>query len=122
MENLTSAEVSGSPLWNVTFGRSLNSQTLSLVAFHSVARRGISFRSGSRAVRLSYRLKVQVMSAEPVLNCGSSFEMSEGVAMMSSVLLAGALAVALPVPCTAAAGATGGAAGAAAAAGAEAGA
>src|SRR4051812_10727906 len=105
MVNLTSAEVNWVPSWNLTSGRSLNSQDLSPVAFQEVASLGMRFKSGSRAVRLSNRLKVQVMSAEPVLICGSSFEISDGVAIMSSVLLAGALAVALPVPCTAAAGA-----------------
>src|SRR4051794_11234250 len=105
MVNLTSAEVNWVPSWNLTSGRSLNSQDLSPVAFQEVATRGIRFRSGSREVSVSYRLKVQVISADPVLICGSSFEMSDGVAMISSVLLAGALAVALPVLWTAAAGA-----------------
>src|SRR3954447_10966509 len=105
MVNLTSAEVNWVPSWNLTSGRSLNSQDLSPVAFQEVATRGIRFRSGSRDVSVSNRLKVQVISAEPVLICGSSFEMSDGVAMISSVLLAGAFEVALPVLWTAAAGA-----------------
>src|SRR3712207_6894215 len=55
----------------------------SLVDFHSVARRGIRFRSGSRAVRVSYRLNVTTMSWTDVLNCGSSLEMSAAVAIRS---------------------------------------
>ena len=51
-----------------------------------------------------------------VLMCGSSFEMSDGEAITSSVLLAGAFVVATPVPCALTAGAGAGAAGAAAAA------
>src|SRR5262249_12704606 len=81
----------------MTFGRSLNSQVVSPVAFHSVASRGISFKSGSRATSVSNRLKLTAMSGATVLMWGSSLEMSAAVAMIRSVFEAGALAVAAPV-------------------------
>src|SRR6266516_5016776 len=118
MENLTSALVNGSPLWNLTFGRSLNSQVVSLVVFHSVASPGLRFRSGSRAVRLSKRLKDTVMSLTWVLRCGSSFEMSPPWTATRVSLFGGALAVATPgVPWVAGLGSAAGAAGLAASAG-----
>src|ERR671930_1736099 len=94
MENLTSALVSGSPLWNFTPGRSLNSQVVSLTVFHSVASWGISLRSGSRVVRLSKIWNETVMSFTDVLMCGSSLLMSALVTTTRFFLSAGALAVA----------------------------
>src|SRR6266581_9337307 len=92
MENLTSALVSGSPLWNLTPGRSLNSQVVSLIAFHSVASWGISFRSGSRVVRLSKILNETEISFTAALKCGSSLLMSALVTTTRFFLSAGAFA------------------------------
>ncbi len=105
MENFTSLDVSGSPLWNLTFGRSLNSQVVSPVSFHSVASWGTRLRSGSRVVRLSKIWNDTVMLLIDVLMCGSKSVTSADVATSTSRLLAGALAVATPLWFTCAAGA-----------------
>ena len=84
IENFTSSDVQGSPLWNLTPGRSLKVQVVGAVAFHSVASPGWSLPSGWRLVRLSKTLKVTRMSFDEVEKCGSSFEMSPPWAMTSS--------------------------------------
>src|SRR6478672_9347563 len=94
MLNLTSAEVSGSPLWNLTPGRSLNSQVVSLTVFHSVASCGISFRSGSRVVRLSKIWNDTVMLFTAVLIWGSKSVTSALVTTTRFFLSAGALSTA----------------------------
>src|SRR6266516_1198116 len=94
MENLTSLLVSGSPLWNLTSGRSLNSQVVSSRGFHSVASWGMSFRSGSRVVRLSKIWNDTVMLLTAVLSWGFRKLMSELVTTTSVRLSAGALSVA----------------------------
>jgi hypothetical protein len=67
MLNLASAEVNGSPLWNLTPWRSLNLQVVWPSSFHSVARPGWSLPSGWRLVRLSKRLNETRMSFDDVL-------------------------------------------------------
>ncbi len=52
----TSSAVSGEPSWNFTPGRSVNSQVVSLSAFHEVARPGWSCSAVSHRVSESYRL------------------------------------------------------------------
>ena len=53
MLNLASAELNGSPLWNLTPERSLKVHVVGAVSFHSVASPGWSLPSGWRLVRLS---------------------------------------------------------------------
>ena len=84
IENLTSADVHGSPLWNLTPGRSLKVHAVGAVAFHSVASPGWSVPSGWRFVRLSKTLNVTRMSFDEVEKCGSSFDTSPPCATISS--------------------------------------
>src|SRR5262247_4345841 len=84
MLHLASADVNGSPLWNLTPGRSLNRHVVEFSSFHSVASPGWSLPSGWRLVRLSNRLSETRMSLDDVLKCGSNFEMSPAWALMSS--------------------------------------
>jgi len=65
--NFASAEVNGSPLWNLTPWRSLNLQVVCPSSFHSVASPGWSLPSGWRLVRLSNRLNETRMSFDDVL-------------------------------------------------------
>src|SRR6266568_3028924 len=81
---LASAEVKGSPLWNLTPCRSLNAHCDCPCSFQSVASPGWSLPSGRRAVRLSKTLKLQRMSLDEVLKWGSNFEMSPPWATISS--------------------------------------
>jgi hypothetical protein len=76
IENLTSSEVQGAPLWNFTPCRSLKVHVVGAVAFHSVASPGCSLPSGWRFVRLSKTLNVTRMSFDEVEKWGSSREMS----------------------------------------------
>src|SRR5690349_20096798 len=84
MLHLASAEVNGSPLWNLTPWRSLNVHTVWFWSFHSVASPGYSLPSGCRLVRLSNRLNDTRISFEFVLKCGSNFETSPPWAVTSS--------------------------------------
>src|SRR6185295_4809326 len=84
MLHLASADVKGSPLWNLTPWRSLNVHVVWFWSFHSVASPGYSLPSGWRLVRLSKRLKETRISLEFVLKCGSNFEMSPPWAVTSS--------------------------------------
>src|SRR5262249_26418527 len=76
MLNFTSADVNGSPLWNFTPERSLNTHAVWPWSFHSVARLGRSLPSGRRLVRLSKMLNEMRMSFDDVLRCGSRLAMS----------------------------------------------
>src|SRR5215468_1340203 len=84
MLDLASAEVNGSPLWNLTPDRSLKVHVVWSESFHSVASPGYSLPSGCRLVRLSKMLKDTRMSLDDVLKCGSNFEMSPPWARTSS--------------------------------------
>src|SRR5262245_50454978 len=84
MLHLASADVNGSPLWNLTPGRSLKRHVVWPSSFHSVARLGWSLPSGCRLTRLAKVLKETRMSFDEVLKCGSNFEMSPACAETSS--------------------------------------
>ncbi|MNV62538.1 hypothetical protein D3C71_1550870 [compost metagenome] len=77
-ENATSLAVSAAPSWNLTPGRSLNSQTVgSAVIFHEVASMGTSLPLASRPTRVSY-IWCSSTKLVPVLNeWGSSVVGSE---------------------------------------------
>src|SRR6266851_9211735 len=81
---LASAEVKGSPLWNLTPCRSLNAHCDCPCSFQSVASPGWSLPSGCRLVRLSKTLKLQRISLDAVLKWGSNFAMSPPCATTSS--------------------------------------
>ena len=81
---LTSAEVSGSPLWNFTPERSLKTHVVCPCSFHSVARPGCSLPSGWRLIRLSNTLNETRISLADVLMWGSKNAMSPPWAMTSS--------------------------------------
>src|SRR4029453_17833584 len=81
---LTSAEVSGSPLWNFTPDRSLKTHAVWPCSFHSVARPGWSLPSGWRLIRLSKMLNETRISLADVLMCGSKNAMSPPWAITSS--------------------------------------
>src|SRR5262247_911012 len=66
---LASAELKGSPLWNLIPERSLNTHVVWPWSFHSVARLGKSLPSGRRLVRLSKMLNEMRMSFDDVLRC-----------------------------------------------------
>src|SRR3989440_422648 len=82
-ENFTSSAVSGSPLWNFTPRRSLNSQVVSFSAFQEVASDG---SYSSFALRCSSESNMLMLTSTPTRSkcmCGSSVGACEASAIVS---------------------------------------
>src|SRR5438477_8406650 len=82
-ENFTSSAVSGSPLWNFTPRRSLNSHVVSLSAFHEVARDG---SYSSFALRCRSESNMLMLTSTPTRSkcmCGSRVGACEASAIVS---------------------------------------
>src|SRR5689334_13714867 len=84
IENTTSSAVSSLPSWNFTPLRSLNSQVLSSIVFHDVARPGIMRESGSICTSLSKMCSAMLLLGKRLKKCGSIDVTSAATATLSS--------------------------------------